>query len=336
MGLKVSINGSTHAVIQAAQRRYFTTWFFIDFYCYQRRSVKLISIFALSHELPCTRVFQRKTEVSNLMGTFVSELVGLMGSLVQGWTKLQPTGASDMAQQFGSFAQGLASSKPTSSRPVGRVTRSAVAANMCGRSSDLVDSPPNIDRDVDVDGIRMDDVRPDGESSDDEIIGDFVLAARKKIRDSNEDVPVSDYDTMLPDYTAPPDVPPRTVVGNVCVESFNAKGSAHLDDDSTHAEPNDPCENNAPPIKNGVDLAVGASTLEVPDSRNTEAQVVYKRRIQTVGQKHSAITNIVTSELGLSAPTMKAAYHDKQNDKPKAKKMTPRRYDHPFFLESFI
>ena len=75
----------------------------------------------------------------------------------------------------------------------------------------------------------------------------------------------------------------RTVIDNVGVESSTARGSEHLDDDSTHAEPNDFYANNTPPIKNGVELAAGASTLEVPDSRNNEVQVVYKRRILTVG-----------------------------------------------------
>ena len=272
------------------------------------------------------------------MGTFVFGLVGLMGSLVQGWTKLQPSSASDMAEQFGSFAKGISVSKPTPSRPVDRVTRSAADANRCDRSSAPIDSPPNTDRDADVDGFRMDDVSPEGDSSDDETIGDYVLAARGKIRDSQDSVPVSAYDTMLPDYNEPSEEPTPTVVGNVCVESSNAKDSAHLDDDDdgTHFEPNDPCDNNIPFKKNGVDAAVGASTLEVPDSHNTEFPVVYKRRIQTLGQKHSAIAKFVTSELGLSIPTIKTADHDKQNVKSKAKKMTPRRYDHHFFWNLFV
>ena len=68
----------------------------------------------LSYDIPCTFMSQQKQSVSNLMGTFVSGLVGLMGSLVQGLTKMQTTDVSDMAQQFSNFAQGLGGAIPSS------------------------------------------------------------------------------------------------------------------------------------------------------------------------------------------------------------------------------
>ncbi|KAM0875286.1 hypothetical protein ACQ4PT_036884 [Festuca glaucescens] len=68
---------------------------------------------------------EQKANVSNLIGAFASGMVGLMGSLVQGWTSLQGNAGIDMANRFAKCAQGFVSDEPCSSGPAAaRVTRS--------------------------------------------------------------------------------------------------------------------------------------------------------------------------------------------------------------------
>jgi hypothetical protein len=45
-------------------------------------------------------IVQQKAQVANLMGNFASGIVGLMSSLVQGWTCLQGNAGVEMANQF--------------------------------------------------------------------------------------------------------------------------------------------------------------------------------------------------------------------------------------------
>ena len=299
----------------------------------------------LSYDIPYTFMSQQKQSVSNLMGTFVSGLVGLMGSLVQGLTKMQTTDVSDMAQQFSNFAQGLGGANPSSSHPIGGATRSSAAANMGGSSAGLIDNLPEDEREFEGDDVGMDDVRSERESSGDELIGDYILASRKQIGEPHEDLPDNAYcavtphdrnnvfhDSTHPEKNARPTIDTFTAADNVGADSFAARGSEQLDDSNTHTCLIDFGENNAPSSKNGVEVAAGASNTEVHASSGRDIVVVFKRRIQTIGQKHSKIVKLVTSELGLRAPTVQSLPSDKPNDKPKLKKNTPRRYDHLNFL----
>ena len=47
---------------------------------------------------------QQKSQVANLMGSFASGIIGLMGTLVRGWTALPTNEGVEMANQFGDFA----------------------------------------------------------------------------------------------------------------------------------------------------------------------------------------------------------------------------------------
>ncbi|KAM0921420.1 hypothetical protein ACQ4PT_006870 [Festuca glaucescens] len=66
---------------------------------------------------------EQKAQVANMMGTFASGIVGLMGSLVQGWTALNGNAGVHMADKFASFSAGIVTGGPSCSTAAARVTR---------------------------------------------------------------------------------------------------------------------------------------------------------------------------------------------------------------------
>ncbi|KAM0857783.1 hypothetical protein ACQ4PT_048271 [Festuca glaucescens] len=85
---------------------------------------------------------EQKANVSNLIGAFASGMVGLMGSLVQGWTSLQGNARIDMANRFEECAQGFVSDEPCSSAPAAaRVTRSTSGQGNAPHTSSAAVAP---------------------------------------------------------------------------------------------------------------------------------------------------------------------------------------------------
>ncbi|KAM0861889.1 hypothetical protein ACQ4PT_045604 [Festuca glaucescens] len=66
---------------------------------------------------------EQKAQVANLMGTFASGIVGLMGSLVQGWTALNGNAGVHMADKFAGFSAGIVTGGASCSTAAARVTR---------------------------------------------------------------------------------------------------------------------------------------------------------------------------------------------------------------------
>jgi hypothetical protein len=108
---------------------------------------------------------QQKERMSNLMGNFVSGLVGLMSNLVQGWTALGENAGADLGRQFGNFSDGLMRGGSSPDAPVARLTRASTLGKKgacsnvpdAGTSSNAnVDDEPNIGSE----GIRRGGSRP--------------------------------------------------------------------------------------------------------------------------------------------------------------------------------
>jgi hypothetical protein len=68
---------------------------------------------------------QQKERVSNLMGNFVSGLVGLMSNLVQRWTALGDNAGADLSRQFGNFSEGLMRGGSCPAAPAARPTHTS-------------------------------------------------------------------------------------------------------------------------------------------------------------------------------------------------------------------
>jgi hypothetical protein len=86
---------------------------------------------------------QQKAQISILMGNFASGMLGLMTTLVQGWSSLKDNAGAEMANQFGKFAHGIVSggASPSSDR-----ARPSVAATCDrGRSSAAAPSVGDVD-----------------------------------------------------------------------------------------------------------------------------------------------------------------------------------------------
>ncbi|KAM0893699.1 hypothetical protein ACQ4PT_024974 [Festuca glaucescens] len=66
---------------------------------------------------------EQKAQVANLMGSFASGMVGLMDSLVQGWTAIRGDAGDLLANRFGAVAQGFLTGLSASNAPAERVTR---------------------------------------------------------------------------------------------------------------------------------------------------------------------------------------------------------------------
>ncbi|KAM0874592.1 hypothetical protein ACQ4PT_037302 [Festuca glaucescens] len=127
---------------------------------------------------------EQKAQVANLMGSFASGMVGLMGSLVQGWTAMHGDAEDLLANTFGNVAEGFLSGLSASSAPAERVTR-AVTSGTKGRYATRLDAANtrNVlledntflgdDTDTDTDSSF------DGESSSDDDVGKYVVAPRK-------------------------------------------------------------------------------------------------------------------------------------------------------------
>jgi hypothetical protein len=77
---------------------------------------------------------QQKERVSNLMGNFVSGLVGLMSNLVQGWTALGDNAGADLGRQFANFSDGLMTGGSSPAAPVARPTRASTRGKKGARS----------------------------------------------------------------------------------------------------------------------------------------------------------------------------------------------------------
>ncbi|KAM0910875.1 hypothetical protein ACQ4PT_013880 [Festuca glaucescens] len=118
---------------------------------------------------------EQKAQVANLMGIFASGIVGLMGSLVQGWTSLNCNIGVEMANKFGDFAEGIITGGASSSAGGARVTR----ASTCQTKSALTHRratgkspilPP--DNDILGDGTDSDD-------NSEEDVDKYLIVTRK-------------------------------------------------------------------------------------------------------------------------------------------------------------
>ncbi|KAM0906696.1 hypothetical protein ACQ4PT_016611 [Festuca glaucescens] len=125
---------------------------------------------------------EQKSQVSNLMGSFASGMVGLMSSVVQGWTAMHGDAGDLVANTFGNVAQGFLSGLSASSAPAERVTRGGTsgtkgryptrsdAANTCNV---LPEESTFLGDDTDRDSSY------DGESGSDDDVVKYVVAPRK-------------------------------------------------------------------------------------------------------------------------------------------------------------
>ncbi|KAM0825095.1 hypothetical protein ACQ4PT_069768 [Festuca glaucescens] len=129
-----------------------------------------------------TYPIEQKAQVANLMGSFASGMVGLMGSLVQGWTAMHGDAGDLVANTFSNVAQGFLSGLSASSAPAERVTRGGTSGTK-GRyptRSDAANTRNVLPEDNTFLGDDTDtDSSFDGESSSDDNVGKYVVAPRK-------------------------------------------------------------------------------------------------------------------------------------------------------------
>ncbi|KAM0858418.1 hypothetical protein ACQ4PT_047846 [Festuca glaucescens] len=125
---------------------------------------------------------EQKAQVANLMGSFASVMVGLMGSLVQGWTAMHGDAGDLVANTFSNVAQGFLSGLSASSAPTKRVTRGGTSGTK-GRyptRSDAANTRNVLPEDNTFLGDdTYTDSSFDGESSSDDDVGKYVVAPRK-------------------------------------------------------------------------------------------------------------------------------------------------------------
>ncbi|KAM0853375.1 hypothetical protein ACQ4PT_051131 [Festuca glaucescens] len=125
---------------------------------------------------------EQKAQVANLMGSFASGMVGLMGSLVQGWTAMHGDAGDLVANTFGNVAQGFLSGLSASSAPAERVKRGGTSGTK-GRyptRSDAANTRNVLPEDSTFLGDDTNtDISFDGESSSDDDVGRYVVAPRK-------------------------------------------------------------------------------------------------------------------------------------------------------------
>ncbi|KAM0832459.1 hypothetical protein ACQ4PT_064870 [Festuca glaucescens] len=130
----------------------------------------------------CYPVMQ-KAQLANLMGSFVSEMVGLMGSLVQGWTTMCGDVGDLLENKFGAIVQGFLSGLSTSSAPAERVTRVGTSGTKGGYAtrSDAAKTRNVLPEDnTFLDDVSDIDSSSDGDSSSDDDVGKYVVAPRKR------------------------------------------------------------------------------------------------------------------------------------------------------------
>ncbi|KAM0841121.1 hypothetical protein ACQ4PT_059224 [Festuca glaucescens] len=125
---------------------------------------------------------EQKAQVANLMGSFASGMVGLMGSLVQGWTAMHGDAGDLVAKTFGNVAHGFLSELSASSAPAERVKRGGTSGTK-GRypsRSDAANTRNVLPEDNTFLGDDTDTYSSfDGESSSDDDVGKYVVAPRK-------------------------------------------------------------------------------------------------------------------------------------------------------------
>lgn len=127
---------------------------------------------------------QDKAEVYNLIAPFASGIVGLMGSLVGDWTKLQGKTRAEMSKQYCDVAKkiisGVASpSGPTPTAPAPRATRASTSRMKGGHTSLPDDTEFSLPDDTDLLGDNSD---TDHSSSDGDDFVDRYMRAPREVK----------------------------------------------------------------------------------------------------------------------------------------------------------
>ena len=267
-------------------------------------------------------VCQDKAEVSNLIAPFASGIVGLMSSLVGGWTKMQGNSRAEMANQFSDVAKKVLSgvssqSGPSSSAAAPRVTRACTAATKGGRSSVPDPSKSVLPDDTDFLGDNSD---TDESSSDgDDAVNRYIRAPRdlKGVPDGKS---VHSQTEDCQNFGGVDTVPSQE--DSEQFVHFHDNTASHDDPVASHDDP------------------VATHTEVVKPALHVYKAGQNKKKLLTVGQKDVAIKGIVVQELAKNLSVTKGMMLSVVSEMPKgpdaAKKFSPKRYNVDFYVFSFL
>ena len=173
-----------------------------------------------------------------------------------------------------------------------------------GHSAPIDDNHPPTDE------FSMDARSPDSKSSDDELLGDYMFAARQKIRDSQED-----------SQTEHPVIDDASVGLKVCAPPLQS---------SSHVEGINASEHIISAPQKDIASAVIGSTI---DAHGTGIRVIKKKKLRSLRERHNAVLDIVVADLSsggvvLVPPTVPTSTCGNRKDLPAPKKLTPKWYNH--------
>ncbi|KAM0847602.1 hypothetical protein ACQ4PT_054908 [Festuca glaucescens] len=131
---------------------------------------------------------EQKTQVANLVGSFVSGMAGLLGSLVQGWTSMHGDGGGVTPSNFGDVADNFLTGLVASSGSAERVSRDSMSRMKSGYTTRAAAAKAHT---VPLDGLLPedntfldDDSETDcswhSESGSDDDVEKYVVAPRKR------------------------------------------------------------------------------------------------------------------------------------------------------------
>ncbi|KAM0841119.1 hypothetical protein ACQ4PT_059224 [Festuca glaucescens] len=304
---------------------------------------------------------EQKAQVANLMGSFASGMVGLMGSLVQGWTAMHGDAGDLVAKTFGNVAHGFLSELSASSAPAERVKRGGTSGTK-GRypsRSDAANTRNVLPEDNTFLGDDTDTYSSfDGESSSDDDVGKYVVAPRKdkQVKFASS---VGGDDAVLSHTAAEVTATLRSVPASQSVASPR-KGdkmvplsayeavvmkATSVPDSSTPAD--------SPPAANVsdvfVDILPGQDIPQVDDTTRQAEPLDFgghgldqlhlaqcpvvdankngkgKRRLQPLRVKDKEIRLIVANELGITTEMVQVSLPTSTKEVHDAKKATPKR-----------
>ena len=291
---------------------------------------------------------QDREEVSNIIAPFASGMVGLMGSLVQRWTKLQRSARAEMANQFSGVAdqfvpRGATSSVPGSSaqdvRPSPGFTVPATRATR-GRSAAVVratrastsapkDVSPSLPEDTDTDSWSSDD------DSRDEDIGDKYICAPRKGKEIVDNQFISADDMVVSQNVGGQSF----ACGDHDVSVDDIEHSVDADEPVAAEEPGGVHEPAPAPVDAAAEVSSSQTSLIAAGSVGPQGTVgseesnlaevptliVYKKKkLKTVGDKDKSIRNIVMKELNITSEMIQS--NANLNVAGVSKKSVPKRY----------
>jgi hypothetical protein len=166
---------------------------------------------------------QRRPQIANLIGTFASDIVGALGSLVHGWIALQGDAGADMPTHFSRVAAGFVSGLPNRMS-----TRAMAKCLISGRKKGADTSTSNAGRNFLGDDPDLDDI-----SDDDDNVDNYVIAPRDGKGKAKEVQPtdLDGGDSSRPVPTGSDFVPPfepTTNLGSICEDGSSVPKVSHV------------------------------------------------------------------------------------------------------------